>query len=126
MGDVGLLGALSKMDIKSILQEDKIFTEFTGAFIENFVAQQLLSSDYKDQRELFYWTSDATAELDFIFQKGAEIRPLEVKSGENVKAKSLKVFYEKYDLFCYRTSPHNLEEQDWLKNVPLYAIKNIF
>lgn len=126
MGDVGLLGALSKVDIKDILEEDKLFSEFTGAFIENFVAQQLLSSDYKNQRDLFYWTSDATAELDFIFQHGAELRPLEVKSGHHVKAKSLKVFHDKYGLYCYRTSPHNFEKQDWLENVPLYGVSQLF
>ena len=125
MGDVGLLGALSQIEIKEILVGNKVFSEFTGAFIENYVAQNLVSRDFKNQKELFYWTSSATSEVDFLFQRGSEIIPLEVKSGENVKGKSLKVFYDKYGMHCYRTTALNFKIQDWVTNIPLYAVKNI-
>lgn len=125
MGDVGLLGALSQIEIKDVFESNKIFSEFMGAFIENFVAQHLLSRNSKVQKELFYWTSSATSEVDFIFQKDSEIIPLEVKSGENVKGKSLRVFYEKYGMHCYKVTPLNFKDQEWVTNLPLYAINNL-
>jgi hypothetical protein len=63
------------------------------------------------------------AEIDFIFEKKNQIIPLEVKANENLQAKSLKVFSQKYpNLHCWRTSLSNYREETWLTNLPLYGI----
>ena len=119
--DVGLLCAMSELDIKSLLEGNKLFEEFKGALTEQYVLQQLISS-----REIipYYWSAEkASAEIDFIFQSEMNIVPLEVKAAENLQAKSLKSFWQKYQpKYAIRTSMSDYRHEEWLTNVPLYAI----
>lgn len=122
--DVGLLGAMTRIDAKILLEGNEIFTEFKGSFTEQFVLTELKSN--KDI-PVFYWSAErATAELDFIVQLGINVVPIEVKSEENLKAKSLKSFVEKYDTKVnVRTSMSDYRKEEWLINIPLYSIGNI-
>ncbi|MDR0737851.1 MAG: ATP-binding protein [Prevotellaceae bacterium] len=119
--DVGLLGAMAGLDMKTIIEGNAIFTGFKGAFTEQYVMQQLRlnSNDY-----IGYWTNDrSTAEVDFVVQHEGEVIPIEVKAGENLKAKSFKTFYEKYrPEKAIRTSLSDYKEEPWMVNVPLYGI----
>ena len=123
--DVGLLGAMSGLTAKTILQGDKLFEEFKGALTEQYVFQQLRTDS---EMEIFYWSSESgTAELDFLIQKEDAIIPIEVKAEENLRAKSLRLFYEKFKMLtAIRTSMSDYREQDWMINVPLYCIGNCF
>ena len=106
-----------------IVRPTDIFTEYHGAFIENFVAQELTAAGI---RELYYWTSKSDAEVDFILQKGEEIMPLEVKSGMSRNLKSIRSYSDKYHpQYIYRTSPRNFTQDDDFVNIPLYAISNV-
>ncbi len=122
--DTGLLGAMSGLDEKTLLEKDNIFTEFKGALTEQFVLQQLKSM--KDI-SIFYWSAEKSkAEIDFIIQSENKIIPIEVKAEENLQAKSLKAFYEKYNnKNCIRTSMSDYREQEWIKNIPLYHINEL-
>ena len=120
--DIGLLNAMAKLDPKILLGKNQILTEFKGALTEQYVAQQL-----KIKYELFYWsTPNATAEIDFLVQKQNDIIPIEVKAEENLKAKSLKVFVEKYGpAKALRCSMSRHRDQDWMSNVPLYGVNGV-
>lgn len=119
--DTGLLGTMAGLDEKTLLEGDNIFTEFKGALTEQFVLQQLKSM--KDI-SIFYWSAEKSkAEIDFIIQSENKVIPIEVKAEENLQAKSLKTFYEKYDnKNCIRTSMSDYRKQEWIKNIPLYFI----
>ena len=120
--DTGLLGTMAGLDEKTLLEGDNIFTEFKGALTEQFVLQQLKSM--KDI-SIFYW-SKSKAEIDFIIQNENKIIPIEVKAEENLQAKSLKAFYEKYNnKNCIRTSMSDYREQELIKNIPLYFINEL-
>ena len=122
--DVGLLGALSDLDAKTIIDGNLIFTEFKGALTEQYVLQQLIAdTSYKP----YYFTENKSeGEIDFIIQKGSQIIPIEVKAEENLKAKSLKVYCDKYQpAEAIRTSMSDYREQSWLTNIPLYCISNL-
>lgn len=122
--DVGLLAAMAGMDVKTLLSGNALFEEFKGALTEQFVQQQLLS--LKDIA-IYYWSAEnATAEIDFLLQYQGQVIPVEVKAEENLKAKSLKVFCEKYKPGkAIRTSMSDFRIEDWLINIPLYAIASL-
>jgi uncharacterized protein len=117
--DVGLLNAMAQIDGKILLEKNKILTEYKGAMTEQFVAQEIIQ-----KTELFYWSAqNARAELDFIIQMQSKLIPIEVKAEENLMAKSLKVFAEKYNNEdCIRTSMSFYRKEEWLTNIPLYSI----
>jgi len=121
--DVGLLAAKSRLDNKSVVGGNALFTEFKGALTEQFVMQQLHSAriDY-----IGYWTNDkSSAEVDFVVQYEGEIIPIEVKAAENTKAKSFKLFCEKFQpSTAIRTSLSDYKKESWMTNVPLYIIGN--
>jgi predicted AAA+ superfamily ATPase len=120
--DVGLLGAMAGLDARTIIEGDDIFTEFKGALTEQYVMQQLrLDSG----RYIGYWTNEySTSEVDFVIQDTGRVIPIEVKSGENLKAKSFKLFCEKYTPeVAIRTSLADYRQESWMTNVPLYAIE---
>ena len=119
--DVGLLGALSELSARTLIDGNRIFTEFKGALTEQYVCQQLAASNVP----LFYWSRErGNAEVDFVIQNGENILPVEVKAETNLQAKSLKVYYEKYEpKIAVRTSMADYERQDWLMNIPLYAVE---
>jgi len=122
--DVGLLGAMAKLPLKTILDGNAIFTEFKGALTENFVIQQLLLNEEND---IYYWTNEnSSAEVDFVIQNEEEIIPIEVKSGINIKSVSFKFFCEKYKpAKAIRTSLADYKQESWMTNLPLYAINTI-
>lgn len=124
MSDVGLLAAKSDLDVRSLLDSNRIFEEFKGSLTEQFVLQQLISTC---NIKPYYWSAErATSEVDFIFQNGMDIIPLEVKAQENLKAKSLQQYSQKYSPpVSVRTALTDYKEQDWLVNLPLYAINQI-
>lgn len=122
--DIGLLSAMSDLDAKSILEKNMIFTEFKGALTEQYVQQQLIS----DTEFIPYYFSETKSqgEIDFMVQKGSNIVPVEVKAEENLKAKSLKLYCQKYmPKEAVRTSMSDYREQDWMTNIPLWAISNL-
>ncbi|HBY21168.1 MAG: ATPase [Clostridiales bacterium GWE2_32_10] len=122
--DVGLLSAISNLDLKSILEGNKIFEEFKGALTEQYVLQQLVTN--KDIIP-YYWSAEkSTGEIDFIFQSDSDVVPLEVKAAENLQAKSLKSYCTKYcPQHAIRTSMSDYRKEDWLINLPLYAVNVI-
>ena len=117
--DVGLLNAMADVDEKILQEKNKIMVEFKGAMTEQFVAQQL-----KINQELFYWVNEkSVAEVDFLIQKKNKIIPVEAKAEENLKAKSLKVYAEKFHPeMVIRTSMKFYRKDSKLSNIPLYAI----
>lgn len=121
MVDIGLLIAMTDLDAKVIIDGNRIFTEFKGALTEQYVLQQLISEFVIDP--YYYSASNSKGEIDFLLQTKTSILPLEVKAEENLKAKSLKVFCEKYEPHnAVRTSMADYREQEWMANIPLYAI----
>jgi predicted AAA+ superfamily ATPase len=124
LSDIGLLSAMTDLDAKTLLEGNKIFEEFKGSLTEQYVFQQL--SVQKDAG-IYYWSPDSRAELDFLVQFSGEIIPLEVKAEENLHAKSLKVYCQKYDpKTAVRTSMSDYRKEAWMTNVPLYAISALF
>ncbi len=121
MFDVGLLAAMSGLDQQSILDGNRIFEEFKGALAEQYVLQQLRADA---GIEPCYWSSErGSAEVDFVFQRGRDVFPLEVKAAENLQAKSLRSYCAKYSpRIALRTSMSDYRQQEFLTNVPLYAI----
>jgi len=123
--DVGLLGTMSKLDPRIILEGDQLFQEFKGALAENFVAIELHDKHFD---ELYYWTSEGIAEVDFVISTEHHIFPLEVKAGFSKKKKSLTVYDEKFSkeenapLVLSRASLRNFTLNGKLVNYPLYAI----
>lgn len=124
MLDVGLLAAKSNLDLKSLLEGNRVFEEFKGALTEQYVLQQLLSDCHLQP---YYWTAErATAEVDFVCQIESDIIPLEVKAEENLKAKSLRQYVEKFSPeYAIRTSMSDYRKEEWLTNLPLYALRSI-
>lgn len=118
--DVGLLGAKADIHAKVLLDGCRIFEEFKGALTEQFVAQQLKTSD----RELYYYsTENSSGEIDFVIQQEMRCIPIEVKAEENLRARSLRAFCDKYKPeIAIRSSMSNYREQDWMVNVPLYVL----
>lgn len=121
LSDVGLLGALAGAPAAAILVGDRAFSEYAGAFAENYVLEQLRVAENPD---VFYWTNDrSTAEIDFLLQRDGRILPVEVKAGENLRSKSLRTFIAAHPGLKgvrFSLSPHR--DQSWMENVPLYAI----
>ena len=118
--DVGLLAAMSALTPETLLDGSHVFTEFKGALTEQYVCQQLAAAGMP----LFYWTRErGNAEVDFIVQRGEDVLPIEVKAETNLRAKSLKVYQEMYrPPLSVRASMADYERQDWLLNLPLYAV----
>ena len=124
MLDIGLLSAMSELDADSILSGSNIFTEFKGALTEQYVLQELISST--PYTPYYYLGDKSTYETDFLIQKNGDIIPIEVKSEENTKSKSLKAFYEKYNpKYAIRLSASDYVTKGRLKNIPLWATEGI-
>ena len=116
-----MLGAMAGLNVKSILGKSKLFEELKGALTEQYVLQQLKADSKCD---IFYWSSEtATAEIDYLLQTEEQIVPVEVKAEENLQAKSLRSFVQKYHSdIAVRLSMSNYRKEEWLINIPLYAI----
>lgn len=120
--DVGLLGATMEIEPEDVLLSNKALEEYKGALTEQYVCQQLVAAG----KTPYYWTASGTAELDFVVTMKGTVVPLEVKAEENLRAKSLRVVYEKTGLHGVRTSMSDYREQDWMTNVPLWAVGAYF
>ena len=122
--DIGLLMAMVDLDARVIIDGNRIFTEFKGALTEQYVLQQLIAD--LGIEAYYYSTEKSSGEIDFLLQGRSSILPLEVKAEENLRAKSLKAFYEKYHpAYAVRTSMSDYREQEWMTNIPLYNICRI-
>lgn len=119
LNDVGLLAAMAGISPKTIIQGNELFEEFKGVITEQFVCQQINAKSIP----CYYWSPEGgTSEVDFVIQSGDEVVPIEVKSGLNVRSRSLRVCYDKYQpTRCIRTSLAAYEEQSWMTNIPLYS-----
>ena len=113
---------MTDLDVRSLLENDKLFNDYNGAITEQYVLQE-----FKTLHDLpiFYWTSNR-AELDFIIQYKNNIIPVEAKATVNLQAKSLKSFRQKYEpTVSIRTSLADYEENQGLYNIPLFDISNV-
>jgi hypothetical protein len=122
--DVGLLGAMGDIDVRTLINGNVIFEEFKGALTEQYVSQQLITIS---GMVINYWSAEKSlAEIDFLVQYAGRAIPIEVKAEENLQAKSLKSFCQKYaPSLAIRTSMSDFRKEDWLTNLPLYAISEI-
>ena len=122
--DVGLLGAMSELPAESILEGNDIFVEFKGALTEQYVLQQLISDT--PYTPYYYGNEKATFEQDFLIQKAKSIVPIEVKAEQNIRSHSLKTYCEKFQPEeAVRFSTLKYKEQEWMVNIPLYAVCNL-
>ena len=122
--DIGLLIAMTDLDAQVIIDGNRIFTEFKGALTEQYILQQLISE--VGIVPYYYSTSNSKGEIDFLVQGKTSIIPIEVKAEENLHAKSLRAFCEKYHpKYAVRTSMSDYREQEWMVNIPLYNIDRI-
>ena len=122
--DVGLLTCMTGIKQEVLLGGNELFVEFKGAMTEQYVLQQLVINP---EWNLYYYTNERnSAEVDFLLDNGNEIIPIEVKAEENLKAKSLQRYCHKYKPEkAVRTSMSDYRKEDWLTNIPLYAIAEI-
>ncbi len=118
--DVGLLGAMSGLDPSVALEGSRAFTEFKGALVEQYVCQELASCGLS----AFYWTAEnSSGEVDFLVAASGETYAIEVKAEENLRSKSLRAFKLKYpEVKARRFSMSGFRQQDWMQNVPLWAV----
>ena len=122
--DVGLLSSMASLSQYALLNGNEIFKEFKGALTEQYVLEQLKSN--RDLPIYYYSNEKSTAEIDFLINYGDLVVPIEVKAETNLMAKSLKVYNEKYHpKVSIRLSMSNYKKEEWLINLPLYAISNI-
>ena len=119
--DVGLLSCMAGLRQDVLLDGNALFKEFKGALTEQYVLQQLKTLKGLN---IYYWTAErGTAEVDFVFDNGREVIPVEVKAETNLQAKSLKVYHEKFQPnLSIRTAMTDYKREDWLLNLPLWAI----
>jgi len=123
--DVGLLAAMTDLDIKSLIEGNSIFTEFKGALTEQYVVQQLIA---QKESQIYYWSpKNVRSEIDFLVQASGHVVPVEVKSEENLQSKSLRGYCQKYaPELAVRTSMSDFRKEEWMTNLPLYTIHKIF
>ena len=122
--DVGLLGCMTGLRQKTLLDGNDLFVEFKGALTEQYVMQQLATIS---QINTYYYTNDrGSCEIDFVIDTGETVIPLEVKAEENLRAKSLRAYHDKFQPeTSIRTSMSDYRREEWLLNLPLYAIEEI-
>ncbi|WP_434311448.1 ATP-binding protein [Hominifimenecus sp. rT4P-3] len=118
VSDLGLLLAKKDLAANDILYMVEELNDFKGGMAENYVHVQLAINGY----HTYYWTSERGAEIDFIIQRDSKLIPIEVKSADNTRAKSLKVYMETYKPdYAIKLSTKNFGFEDGKKTVPLYA-----
>jgi Predicted ATPase (AAA+ superfamily) len=122
--DVGLLSCMVRLKQDTLLDGNLLFKEFKGALTEQFVLQQLKTM--KDI-QTYYWSNEkGNAEIDFIVDTGVNIVPVEVKAELNLQAKSLKTYKVKFNPdISLRISMADYKKEDWLLNLPLYAVNRL-
>ena len=124
--ECGLLGCMTEAPASQMLVGDNVFKEFKGAFTEQFVLQQLVAQGFSP----YYWSNDKTpAKIDFVVQTEHRVIPVEVKAEENVRARSMSEYIKNhpdYQLKGLRISMMGYQDQDWMENIPLFAITKFF
>jgi predicted AAA+ superfamily ATPase len=122
--DVGLLGCMTRLRQRTLLDGNDLFTEFKGALTGQYVCQQLKTIE---DLGVYYFTNDrGSCEVDFVIDTGEKVIPVEVKAEVNLKAKSLRVYKGKFNPeISVRTSMADYKKEDWLVNLPLYAVEEI-
>lgn len=122
--DVGLLGCMTGLHQRTLLDGNDLFVEFKGALTEQYVLQQLKTID---KLNVYYYTNErGSCEIDFLIDNGEAVVPVEVKAEVNLRAKSLRTYHDKYHPeISIRTSMADYREEEWLINLPLYAIDEI-
>jgi len=123
--DVGLLAAQSGLELRTVLEGARVFTEFKGALTEQYVQQELRATEGMVP---YTWApADSTAEVDFLVEHMGEVVPIEAKAERNLKAKSLGVYREKFaPSRAIRTSLATRMAADGLEDVPLYSLCSVF
>lgn len=124
VSDVGLLSCMVGLHQHTLLDGNELFVEFKGALTEQYVCQELKACENLD---IFYYTNDrGSCEIDFVVDTGEMVVPVEVKAEVNLKAKSLKTYYEKFSpKTSIRTAMADYKKEEWLISLPLYAINQI-
>ncbi len=118
VSDLGLLCAKKDLSVNDVLYMVDELDDFKGGMAENYVHVQLTCSGYRT----YYWESPRGAEVDFIIQRDGQLIPIEVKSADNTRAKSLKVYMDTYKpAYAIKLSAKNFAFEDNKKIVPLYA-----
>ncbi|MBS7367273.1 MAG: AAA family ATPase [Prevotella sp.] len=119
--DCGLMGAMADTAAKDVLIGDSVFTEYKGAFTEQYVLQQILSSGISD---IYYYSADdSRMEMDFLMQREGALLPVEVKGGTRIKSTSLHYYLMEHPgIQAIRYSMLPYKKQDFLTNIPLYAV----
>ena len=109
---------MASLDPVAITEGNRLFTEFKGALTENYILESLINQFENQPR---YWTSGNIAEVDFLLQYKNDIIPIEVKSDENIRSKSLSVYRKTFSpQTSIRYSLRNLKHEDGLINIPLF------
>ena len=122
--DIGLLSCMVRLQPKTLLDGSAFFEEFKGALTEQYVLQQLMTVE---PLQVFYWANDSgNAEVDFLLDDGQQVYPVEVKAETNLKARSLRVYRDQYQAkLSLRVSMADYSRQEWLINLPLYAVEYV-
>lgn len=120
--DIGLMGAMVHVQPQAMIDGDAVFAEYRGALTESYFSQQQVAIGHKD---LFYWrSSGGKAEVDFLLEQQGSVVPIEVKSGVNLRSKSLKSYSNQFDPeISVRASLRNLKIDGRICNIPLYAVE---
>ncbi|MCM1167116.1 MAG: ATP-binding protein [Lachnospiraceae bacterium] len=119
VSDTGLLCAKKDLQANDVLYMVEELNDFKGGMTENYVHNQLTANEFKT----YYWESERGAEIDFIIQRDRDLIPIEVKSADNVMAKSLRVYMETYSpAYAIKLSAKNFGFRSGIKTVPLYAV----
>lgn len=128
MLDCGLLALLSESRPQDMLLGDNAFTEFKGAYTENFFLQELMSIG--NIPTYYYSKNNSRLEIDFLVQQDGQVIPCEIKAEENVKSKSLRTFtteeWQELQLIGLRCSMKPYVDQGWMRNIPLYGVEGFF
>lgn len=118
LSDVGLLCAKKDIIANDILYMVDELNDFKGGMTENYVHNQLKINDYTT----YYWESDRGAEIDFIIQREGKLIPIEVKAADNTRAKSLKLYMDRFEpAYAIKLSTKNFAQEDNKLIIPLYA-----
>ena len=120
LSDCGLMGAMAETEAKNVLLGDSVFTEYKGAFTEQYVLQQMIATGI---RNVYYSSAeDSRMEMDFLIQHQGSLLPIEVKGGTSIKATSLHNYLMQHkDLHAIRFSMLPYKKQEFLTNMPLYT-----
>ena len=122
LSDIGLLCRRSRIHYKTVLEGNDQFVRLKGALTENYIQTQLTAMNI----DSWFWRSGTSAEIDYLIEEKGLMIPIEVKSADNTKAKSLRLFCSRYHPgMAVKTSLKNVgvsdEDGTHVWSIPLYA-----